>query len=190
MCVLDCLPASFSCPEWGLPWKQIITGFSLFWASLPHSPTDNSYNHLPHKPLALEYLFQSLHWGIQITITLSQVDPFFVCFWYRLSLYSLGWPQTHDPPDSGSWVLGLQMWSTMARYKWTQSFGDFLCLWYLDLEQYDTKTVSRGFSKGLFVTSFFMDSWSPFWHLSSLSQILYLLPPFCESPYICSIKSF
>lgn len=39
-------------------------------------------------------------------------------FWDKVSLYSIGWHQTHyNPPASASWILGLQVCATTASFR-------------------------------------------------------------------------
>jgi hypothetical protein len=58
---------------------------------------------------------------------------FFVIFWNRGWLCSPGWPCTYDLPASASWVLGLQMFTTMPNLPLPPFFGSTV-VWTQGLE--------------------------------------------------------
>jgi hypothetical protein len=60
-------------------------------------------------------------------------------FWDKVSLCSLGWPRTHDPPALDFQVLGLQRWTTTASSQCLKSrnvlispsvFSPFFWFWF------------------------------------------------------------
>jgi hypothetical protein len=60
--------------------------------------------------------------GLCIFYRLDFSVCFFVCFWDRVSICSLGGPRTCNPPASASWVLGLQA-SSGWPHCWLRRYG-------------------------------------------------------------------
>jgi hypothetical protein len=61
--------------------------------------------------LLWRYLPRTYMWTCFLT-AITTVDFMYLFSWDMISLFSPGWPRTHDSPASGFWMLGLQACTT------------------------------------------------------------------------------
>lgn len=103
-------------------------------------------------------------WNINLHAIISPL-PFivsFYIFWNRVSLYSLGWPETQDPLASNVWVLG---WDSILALTCMASYTYLFFFFFLTQDL-------------LGLTSNSLWTWGWPWTLMLASISCHLLPPF------------